>query len=356
MSQMLRSSGQVRRASLTPRKVADSPALPEPAGEEELEAILGEVPSSPLTQAEAEPTIPAFGGSEVYGGLVEAAQEVFVAAAQSGAPDEGRIIGAVRQALGRLREDDGLLAEIVRQREEGRDWPQRAANTSVLAMRLGLELEYDQRRCLAIGLCALMHDLGMLKVPQEVLESPSLTGQQRELLRQHPLESQRLVQGFGQAFAWIGKTVAQAHERQDGSGYPRGLKGDQIHPIARIIGLADAYEAMAHPRADRKARATYDALKELIDLRNSLFDRRLLKSLINIVSIFPLGSLVKLNNGEIGRVIGISRSHPTRPRLEILVDSRGRRLPAPRVLVLEEEPMVYIVDPGIEERVLNPGK
>ena len=77
------------------------------------------------------------------------------------------------------------------------------------------------------------------------------------------------------------------------------------------------------------------------------------KTLINIVSIFPLGSLVKLNNNEIGRVIGTSRLHPTRPQVEILLDSRGRPLKPPRQLVLEEEPMVYIVNPAIEEDVLK---
>ena len=110
---------------------------------------------------------------------------------------------------------------------------------------------------------------------------------------------------------------------------------------------------MAQPRADRQARVTYNALKEIIDLRNSLFDRRLIKALIHIVSIFPLGSLVKLNNGEIGRVVATSRLHPTRPTIDVLIDPRGRRLPEPRQIDLQDEPMLYIVDPAIEEGVLG---
>ena len=110
---------------------------------------------------------------------------------------------------------------------------------------------------------------------------------------------------------------------------------------------------MAQPRADRQARVVYNALKEIIDQRNSLFERSLIKALIDIVSIFPLGSLVKLNNGEIGRVVGTSRLHPTRPTVDILVDPRGRRLPEARLLNLQDEPMLYIVDPAIEEGVLT---
>ena len=143
------------------------------------------------------------------------------------------------------------------------------------------------------------------------------------------------------------------HERFDGSGYPEGLAGEQIHDFARIIGLVDAYEAMAQPRADREARVVYNALKRIIDQRNSLFDRRFIRALIHIVSIFPLGSLVKLNNGEIGRVVGTSRSHPTRPTVDVQVDARGRRMAAPRQINLQTEPMLYVVDPAIEEGVLG---
>ena len=78
----------------------------------------------------------------------------------------------------------------------------------------------------------------------------------------------------------------------------------------------------------------------------------MIKALIDIVSIFPLGSLVKLNNGEVGRVVGTSRLHPTRPMVDILIDPRGR-LPEARLLNLQDEPMLYIVDPAIEEGVLT---
>ena len=218
-------------------------------------------------------------------------------------------------------------------------------------MRLGLELGADDKRCLAVGLCGLMHDLGMLKVPKEVLQEESLSAEGFALLGRHPVETQRILEDFGPAFARLGKIVVQVHERRDGSGYPQGLNRDEIHEIAQLVGLADTYLAMAHPRIDRPGVVVYNALKNVIDMRRTLFDIKLVKALINIVSIFPLGSLVKLNNNEIGRVIGTSRLHPTRPKVEVLLDSRGQPLKPPRQMVLEEEPMVYIVNPAIEEDV-----
>jgi hypothetical protein len=360
MSSMLRTSEEVRRPGAPARRMPVGTRIaPEGPGELFLEA--GPLTATDLPLPAPLPPVETAADRHhlehaAYERLSEAAGAIFAAAANGGSPDEKETLESLRQAFTRLRVSDGLLAETVSQHHKsGRGWPQRAANTSLLAMRLALEIEYEERPCLALGLCALMHDLGMIRVPEEILGSRRLTPEQLETLRQHPAESQRIVTGFGAAFAWIGKIVVQVHERQDGSGYPHGLRGNQIHEMARIIGLADTYEAMAHPRADRKARVTYHALKEIIDLRNSLFERRLIKALIHIVSIFPLGSLVKLNNGDVGRVVRTSRTHPTRPTLEILLDPRGRRLDEPRELDLEQEPMLYIVDPAIEEDVLEKG-
>jgi HD-GYP domain-containing protein (c-di-GMP phosphodiesterase class II) len=193
----------------------------------------------------------------------------------------------------------------------------------------------------------------MLKVPEEILKASRMTPQQLEIMRNHTQESKRIVEGFGSDLAWMGAIVAQVHERYDGSGYPSKLKEEEIHEFARIIGLADTYEAMAHPRADRAALVVYTALNEIIDMRNKLFDPRLIKTLIRIVSIFPLGSLVKLNNGAVGRVVGANRLYPTRPLIEVYLDPRGRKVSPSYLLNLAEEPMLNISDPAIDEAVLR---
>ena len=359
MSQMLRSSRELRggrsRSSVLTRP---APAAPQPDPDEPMMAAVAEVPDAPtlgddqalsdtadLSQAE--------GAAVAYDGLVEAANELFEAAADGRAPNGPLVVASVRSAVNELGQSEALLTETVRRRPAADSLARRSVNVAVMAMRLGREVEFDERRTLALGLCGLTHDLGMLKVPEEVLASPRLTSSQLQLLQGHPQQSESIVCSFGKAFEWVGKVVVQVHERRDGGGYPNALKGDDIHEFARIIGLVDTYEAMAQPRADRQARVVYNALKEIIDLRNSLFERRLIKALINIVSIFPLGSLVKLNNGEIGRVVATSRLHPTRPTIDVLIDPRGRRLPEARQIDLQDEPMLYIVDPAIEEGVLG---
>jgi HD-GYP domain-containing protein (c-di-GMP phosphodiesterase class II) len=365
MSQMLRNGKELRTrtasaglASRTTGSAASAKAAQAAAEERADRAAIaplieqGEVDE--LTTIQDDPQqAPDSVSAQLHGSLVQAALSVLAASAQQHAPDGPSTVAAVRGVLEDLKNGDELLAVTVRSRHADDSWAKRSANATILALKLGLELEYDDRKALALGLCGLMHDIGMLSIPEEVLSERRFNPEQLALLHRHPEESQRMVQSFGKAFSWIGKVVVQVHERQDGSGYPRGLKGEEIHEFARIIGIVDTYEAMAHPRADREARVVYNALKEIIDLRNSLFDPALIKALIYIVSIFPLGSLVKLNNGEVGRVVGTSRLHPTRPTVDVLLDPRGRKMREHRQMNLGDEPMLYIVDPAIEEGVLE---
>jgi len=290
---------------------------------------------------------------EAYRLLVEAAGHVFEQAEKEEQLDSDRLIPALNHVLHLFAIDDALLTEGIRQRTTDTPRAQRVANTVLLAIRLGLEIEYDETQSLALGLCTLTHDIGMLTIPEEVLDSPKLTSEQLTLLRNHPVQSQEMVKHFGSEYEWISEIVVQVHERHDGSGYPAGLKGEDIHEFARIIGLGDMYEALGHPRSDRKAHVIYSALTTIIDTRNKHFDPRLIKALINIVSIFPLGSLVKLNNNQIGRVVGANKLYPTRPLVEVLLDHRGKRVKEAMLVHLEEEPMLYIVDPAMDESVLE---
>ncbi len=291
--------------------------------------------------------------SEIYTSVVQAARHVFEQAETKNQLNAEMLTQALTNVLRSFAKSDQLLTEAVRRRTNDTERSQRVANTALMAIRLGLEIDYDEKHCLGLGLCALMHDIGMLTIPDEVLDSPKLTTEQLQLLRNHPHESKKMVEHFGANFAWIGQVVVQIHERHDGSGYPDRLGGDDIHEFARIIGLSDMYEALGHPRSDRKAHVIYSALTTIIDTRNKHFAPRLIKGLINIVSIFPLGSLVKLNNNTIGRVVGANKLYPTRPLVEIRLDHRGKKMNDPQMIYLEEEPMLYIVDPAIDESVLE---
>jgi HD-GYP domain-containing protein (c-di-GMP phosphodiesterase class II) len=122
------------------------------------------------------------------------------------------------------------------------------------------------------------------------------------------------------------RTVATHHERWNGSGYPVGLTGTETPIFGRVLGLVDCYEAMTSPRPYRHALPPHDAIGELYEDRGSLFQPELVEQFIQACGIFPTGSLVELNTGEVAVVIGLNGTRRLRPKLMLLLDGGKRNL------------------------------
>ncbi|MFA5729587.1 MAG: HD domain-containing phosphohydrolase, partial [Candidatus Neomarinimicrobiota bacterium] len=129
---------------------------------------------------------------------------------------------------------------------------------------------------------------------------------------------------------------------------PQGLTGDKISEFAKVVGLADVFEALVHGRAYREGFITYNAIQKIIESRGKQFNAKIIRALINGVSMFPVGSMVKLSTDEIARVLSVNSQRPVRPVVEVLIDSDGNKIKNPIRLNLEEEPLIYIVKPLIE--------
>lgn len=204
-----------------------------------------------------------------------------------------------------------------------------------------------------MALCSLLGDIGMTRVEPSILNTTEkLTSQEFEEITKHVQYSVEIVSSISDKFPFLTPIIYQIHERENGKGYPRGLKGENIHEIARILGLCDVYIALTEQKVNRENYSGYVALQQIISRRNVDFNPKTIKLLIEVISVFPLESLVKLNNGAIGRVIDISPIHPTRPKLSILINSDEEKLLSPKLLDLEKEPLLYIEDPDIEEGVI----
>jgi HD-GYP domain-containing protein (c-di-GMP phosphodiesterase class II) len=135
----------------------------------------------------------------------------------------------------------------------------------------------------------------------------------------------------------------QEHEREKGQGYPQGLTGDKIHPYAKIIGLADIFDALTHPRSYRKMLPPFEAVRTIIRIRAEEFSPAIIKVMVEQLSFFPAQSWVQLNSGEIGRVEHINRQSPLRPVVSIRYDSQREALPSPKMVNLEKDEVLYIV-------------
>jgi HD-GYP domain-containing protein (c-di-GMP phosphodiesterase class II) len=229
----------------------------------------------------------------------------------------------------------------------GKDIPDNLAahsvNVCIYALVLGKGVIYSRKQLIELGITAILHDIGMVFMPQEIVEkSGKLTASEIEKIRKHPYYTYKILQTLGEKYSWIAKVAYQEQEREGGQGYPRGLKGDEIHDYAKIIGVVDVYEALTHHRPQRKGYMPHEAVKLILGTQKELFSNEVKRLLLTKLSCFPLGSYVKLNSKAICKVVGINEDSPLRPTVEILFDSQGRKLSKKKVINLADAPLLYV--------------
>jgi HD-GYP domain-containing protein (c-di-GMP phosphodiesterase class II) len=209
-------------------------------------------------------------------------------------------------------------------------------------------------------LAALVHDVGMLSVPVEVLSHPGpLEGAQRRSVEGHARVSASLAARLLPSGAWLAEAAAGHHERLDGTGYPDGLRELQIAPLTRLLAVCDTYAALCTPRPHRPARETRTALADTLLLaEQGALDRHQAERLLQL-SFYPVGSVVELADGSVGLVVATPAGRrdlnaPARPVLALLTDGQGQFLAIPQHLDLAQAESRSIVRllPAAERRTL----
>ena len=211
------------------------------------------------------------------------------------------------------------------------------------SLKVGKGMNYDIKMLLRLGLAAFLKNVGMYKIPEDILKTKGRLGEEDiKLIRRHPIFSHEILGRLGERYKWLANVALQVHERADGSGYPSGLKGDEILETASIIGLVDTYVAMIKNRPYRDKFIQTDAIKSILEDSKKLFPPGIVKIFLNQISLFPVNSYIKLNNGAIGRVTSTEKDQPLRPTIEILYDGSGNKLITPQIIRLSDNPLLYI--------------
>ena len=239
-------------------------------------------------------------------------------------------INEVRDAINPLIEgvfhNQEAVAALLRLKESGQYRYHHSLSMALWATILGrhLGLHRDELEKLAVG-CA-MCDVGMTELSPELLDNPdNLTEQQRRIVRAHPVMGAQLVTDSGNVDFEVIAIIENHHERFDGSGYPHGMEGAAIPLLARIAGMVDAYDAMITPRPYASARTSHEAVQELIDSKGSAFQDSLVEQFVQAIGLFPTGSLVELNTGEVAIVIRQNRTRRLKPEVVVVLDAAKRR-------------------------------
>jgi HD-GYP domain-containing protein (c-di-GMP phosphodiesterase class II) len=225
---------------------------------------------------------------------------------------------------------------------------QNALNVCVFATKLAMaEGSFNSNDLMTLGLGALLHDVGSVHLPLQLLEKKAkLTPNEFMEIQKHAEFGYQLLKDQIGLPHIAAQCALQHHERMNGSGYPYGLIGDEIHPYARWIGMLDSYDAMIHPRAYRQALPPHHALEILYANAGTLYDINMVRLFRNNVAIFPLGLSVSLSTGEKGIVSRMNPNSMQRPVVRVLRNAAGTELKEPYEIDLSRQHNVIISEIG----------
>lgn len=287
---------------------------------------------------------------ELYEEAISLAREIQGKALTNGVLEWKSIAAIVERLVEQLILNNGSLLELTTELTQSYLYSH-AVNVCIFSIKIGIGLGYDRAELIQLGLPAFLHDIGMVKCIDLANQPRKLDTEEYNKIKNHPIIGSEILKKTKELSKRVICVVLQQHERIDGSGYPHGLKGKSIDTHAKIVGLADAYEAMMHARAHRDKYMPKEVIQELLKTRHG-FEGKLIKTLIEEVGIFPVGCFVRLNTKEIGMVIKINRECLTRPVIEIIIDSYGERLKQPRQVDLADNPNLHIKDCLKEKELL----
>ena len=251
----------------------------------------------------------------------------------------------IQFCLDKMRRFDGTLAN------HGMD-------VCVLTLILAVENRCTESEMESLGLSALLHDIGFVRLPRNLYRKTSaLTEQEQTLMRQHPQLAATVLSQGDRVPETVIKIIAEHHEFQDGTGFPKLVKAGAVSSLTQLLALADAYDDLVTTRYGRSPLLPHDAIRQLFVLgAKGRYDKTLVEVAIKVLGVYPLGSLIKLNTNECAVVIGLNHEDRLRPRVRIIKDSDGERQQQPVDIDLQNQPadqparsILRALDPGTEQ-------
>lgn len=255
----------------------------------------------------------------------------------------GSLISLVDEVVSEVASKPNLLISFLDIRSQEDYLYAHSVNSCILGIQLATGFFTDVRRLKDLGVGLLLHDVGMVEMPRDVVnKAGKLTPSEKEKVNQHAklgFEGLRRKDEISLLSAHI---AYQHHERYDGTGYPRKLAGDQVHPYAKICAVVDAFDALVSDRPWRK-RFTPDRALNLILLESGkAFDPLVIQKFRENVAIYPVGTMVRLSTHETAVVKSVQKGLSHRPVVRVIKDAQGREVPDPYEIDLMQERTILI--------------
>lgn len=283
-------------------------------------------------------------------------QDVLTTVRAGKALDAPRVREAVTSMTDSVVRNPDAMMLLAKMKEKDGHTLDRALGVSIYMITFGRFLQLPREQLDLLGMLGLLQDIGKVRLPAGLLtKSGPLTEEEHKICRSHVEHSVAILQETTGLPAELPALASLHHERYDGSGYPKGLKGQEIGLYGAIAGLVDCFDALTQPRPYGQALAPSNALSMLYSWRDTLFDGPLVEQFIQCIGIYPVGSIVELNSGEIGIVIAQNLARRLLPRVMVVLDAKGAPLRPQTILDLSKNPKVDPETPYRIKRTLEKG-
>lgn len=220
-----------------------------------------------------------------------------------------------------------------------------SVNVCILSLITGMGLGFDVRNLRELGTGAILHDIGKLCIPREILKKPfQLSVEEFEEIKKHTILGYEILKKSGNISLVSSYIAFGHHERYDGSGYPLQLKRENIQIYARIVAIADVYDALTSDRVYRKKLKPSEVYDYITSLGVYHFDPRVIDSFVRYVTVYPVGTGVLLNTRERAIVVRHNRRFPTRPVVRVVYDERMKKKAIRKEIDLSEQSNIFIID------------
>jgi len=339
---------QIANLFSRPTAKADKPHLEDTRGTqldevliyEDLTTVAEEMEQARLSQAKSE----------------QAIQDIIANIQKDRPLDADKVTEAVSGMVESIVRNPNALIWLTRLRDRDSHAYGHAIDVSIYLIAFGRHLGFPKYQLNHLGIAGLLLDVGKLHVPQELLSRRGmLTPKEFEIVKQHVDHSMDIVGSTGYMAMDVLDAVAQHHERLDGSGYPHALAGHDISLFGAMAGIVDTFEALISERPYASAISAHQALKDLYSWRDHQFNGTLVEQFIQCLGIFPVGSLVELNTGDVAVVIGHNKIRRLKPKVLLILDPEKKAYANPGLLDLLHDPLAFGDTPFEIRRALAPG-